>query len=115
MTRPKAQHWICSNPCCASQVFVIAVEGSQAANPKCSCGSSMKKIYTAPKLRSVVDPSERKSYQERFSQSCHDLRQRSPASSGDVLTRSAGYPYGALFFQTHNCDESHSCRLRGVF
>ncbi len=65
MTRREGQHWICSNPCCASEVFVIAAEWSQAANPKCSCGSSMKKIYTAPKVRSIVDPSERKSYQDK--------------------------------------------------
>lgn len=59
--------WICSNPRCRLEVFVITDVRSGATNPKCSCGSSMKQSYTAPKVRSVVDPAERRSYQERIS------------------------------------------------
>jgi hypothetical protein len=66
MTMREEQHWICSNPGCKSEVFVIADEGSQAKNPKCSCGSSMKKAYTAPKVKSIVDPAKRKFYRQRF-------------------------------------------------
>lgn len=81
MTMREGQQWICSDPHCRSEVFVIAAVRLEAAKPRCSCGSPMKTAYTTPKVRSVVDPAERRNYQERVSLKVRGLRQGSPAST----------------------------------
>jgi len=49
----KEERWRCQNPFCSSEILVMSsseVEGG--TNPRCSCGSLMKKPYVPPVLRS---------------------------------------------------------------
>jgi len=60
------QHWVCSNPACRSEAFIIAARRMETTQPKCSCGSSMKKAYTPPNIRLIVHPDERKACEEKI-------------------------------------------------
>ena len=49
----KEERWRCPSPLCNSEILVTSsseVEGG--TNPRCSCGSLMKKIYVSPALKS---------------------------------------------------------------
>jgi hypothetical protein len=49
----KEERWRCQNAFCASEILVTSsseVEGG--TNPRCSCGSVMKKTYVSPALKS---------------------------------------------------------------
>lgn len=66
MTMREGERWICSNSRCKCEVLVVFSAGThEGRNPRCSCGSAMKKTYTAPKLRSIEED-EAKSLHERF-------------------------------------------------
>ena len=59
--------WICSNPNCRSQTYVVISAGTAvSSSPKCSCGSGMKKKYTPPSLRAIDDPDELEVYRKKF-------------------------------------------------
>lgn len=66
MTMQKGDRWICSNPICRSE-FVVDVGGGlgEGTNPKCGCGSIMKKAYAPPALSKVEDPEEAKRLDEQ--------------------------------------------------
>jgi len=52
MTMREGERWICSNPTCGCEVLVVLSAGDgDGTNPRCSCGFTMRKRYTAPKLR----------------------------------------------------------------
>jgi hypothetical protein len=44
--------WVCKNTACRAEVSVLkSSELDAGTNPKCSCGSAMKKSYSKPVLR----------------------------------------------------------------
>jgi len=47
------ERWICSNPKCRYEVHILMDESRDGTGPKCSCGSGMKKSYTAPKVSTI--------------------------------------------------------------
>lgn len=58
----KGERWHCQNQECQGEILVIVsseVEG--AANPRCSCGSIMKKPYVRPELK--IHPAGREARQ----------------------------------------------------
>jgi len=60
------ERWICSNAECRCEL-VVTHSGHTGAgtNPRCFCGSRMKKRYTAPTFREIRQD-EAKSLHERF-------------------------------------------------
>jgi len=52
ITLQAGDHWICQNKACGAEISVlISSELDDGANPRCSCGSTMKKSYSQPTLR----------------------------------------------------------------
>ena len=52
ITLQAGDHWICQNKACEAEIsVVISSELDAGTNPRCSCGSTMKKSYSQPKLR----------------------------------------------------------------
>ena len=52
MTMQVGERWICSKANCGCEcVVVISASTREGTNPRCSCGSPMKKRYTAPVFR----------------------------------------------------------------
>jgi hypothetical protein len=48
----KEERWRCQNPSCTSEILVMSsseVEGG--TNPRCSCGSLMRKPYVRPGMK----------------------------------------------------------------
>ena len=63
----EGEHWICSNPNCRSQTYIVISAGTAVGtSPKCSCGSRMKKKYTAPGFRAIEHPDELEAYRRKF-------------------------------------------------
>jgi hypothetical protein len=47
-------HWICQNTACLAEFIVVASSRlPQGSNPRCSCGSIMKKPYSLPSVRNL--------------------------------------------------------------
>lgn len=67
MTMREDQRWICSNPNCRREVYVMfAAASGGGALPKCSCGSPMKKPYTPPSLTQARPSEGKEVYGERL-------------------------------------------------
>jgi hypothetical protein len=70
MTMREGERWICSNPACRCEIeVVIASNGADGTNPKCCCGSRMRKDYHAPSFRRIRNQDELKTVQAKFSSS----------------------------------------------
>ena len=68
MTMRERERWICSNPKCRCQVYVMVAAGpTSGTNPRCSCGSAMKKAYSAPSFTRLELSDDLKVVQELFS------------------------------------------------
>lgn len=51
MAIQKGERWVCQNDACASEILVVTSSGLPGKeNPRCSCGSIMKKPYTRPEV-----------------------------------------------------------------
>ena len=49
MNMRKGEKWVCSNPTCRCEfVVTVASAPEDGVNPRCCCGSKMKKVYAAP-------------------------------------------------------------------
>ena len=48
------QEWVCTNDKCKALLILQPENGSSI--PRCSCGSLMKKVYSAPKLTPLASP-----------------------------------------------------------
>jgi len=59
MNMRRGEKWICSNPTCRSE-FVVTVAGGPegGVNPRCCCGSKMKKVYAAPTFWTIQNPED---------------------------------------------------------
>jgi hypothetical protein len=53
MVLRKAQIYLCQNEGCRAEIHVMkdSIEGS--SNPRCCCGTEMKKPYTKPILKTI--------------------------------------------------------------
>jgi hypothetical protein len=68
MIMREGERWICSNPACRCEVdVVIASKSADGTNPKCCCGSRMRKLYRAPSFRQIGNQDELKVVLEKFS------------------------------------------------
>lgn len=48
----KGERWLCQNDACGGEILVLASSQLQdVGNPRCSCGSVMKKPYIKPEIR----------------------------------------------------------------
>jgi hypothetical protein len=45
------EHWHCSNPACRCTILVETSSVLEGQNPRCACGSIMKKDYSPPVFR----------------------------------------------------------------
>lgn len=51
MKMRKGEKWLCSNLSCRSEFLVATGSAPEnGVNPRCCCGSKMKKVYAAPAL-----------------------------------------------------------------
>ncbi len=50
MIMKKGEQWHCSNPACHCEVLVQFSGEIEGSNPRCVCGSFMKKKYAPPNL-----------------------------------------------------------------
>jgi len=50
MIMKTGEQWHCTNPACFCEVLVQRNSIIEEANPRCVCGSPMKKNYTPPQL-----------------------------------------------------------------
>jgi hypothetical protein len=50
MIMKTGEHWHCTNPACHCEVLVQSASEFGGSNPRCVCGSPMKKTYTPPNL-----------------------------------------------------------------
>ena len=51
MRLQKGQRWQCESRYCGSEFQVVSSEVECGINPRCSCGSMMKKISIAPQMK----------------------------------------------------------------
>lgn len=52
-------HWKCTNPECGAEIIVaLAAKIEGSANPRCCCGSVMKRPYHRPTLTKIMEPAE---------------------------------------------------------
>lgn len=51
MVMKSGERWHCMNPACQCSVLVETTGETEGCNPRCSCGSIMKKEYSPPVLR----------------------------------------------------------------
>jgi hypothetical protein len=66
ITMQVGERWICSNAACRCELVVMrSGRTGEGANPRCFCGSRMKKRYTAPVFREIRQD-EAKNSHERF-------------------------------------------------
>ncbi len=55
----EGERWRCQNPVCQSEILVTASsKGVNGKNPRCSCGSLMKKPYVRPEMKIVPSTEE---------------------------------------------------------
>jgi hypothetical protein len=60
------ERWICSNLRCGCEIVVtFSTRTGRGTNPRCSCGSPMKKRYTAPVIR-LMQNDEVRNLREKF-------------------------------------------------
>jgi hypothetical protein len=51
----KSEKWHCANPTCQKEIIVTRSSGLEnTQNPRCGCGSAMKKEYEKPMLRKAM-------------------------------------------------------------
>jgi hypothetical protein len=48
MLMKSGEHWHCSNPACRCAILVETSGELEGQNPRCACGSVMKKNYSPP-------------------------------------------------------------------
>ena len=66
MVMKVGERWICSDAECRCELVVVrSGRTGEGANPRCFCGSRMKKRYTAPAFREIRED-EAKNLHERF-------------------------------------------------
>jgi hypothetical protein len=53
MIMKSGEHWHCTNVACGCSVFVETAGKKEGSNPRCPCGSVMKKDYLAPVFREM--------------------------------------------------------------
>ena len=51
MVMKSGERWHCMNPACLCAVLVETSGALEGSNPRCSCGSIMKKDYSPPAFR----------------------------------------------------------------
>lgn len=51
MVMKSGERWHCMNPACQCSVLVETTGEMEGCNPRCACGSIMKKEYSPPVLR----------------------------------------------------------------
>lgn len=51
MVMKSGQRWHCVNPACQCSVLVESTGEIEGSNPRCPCGSIMKKEYVPPVFR----------------------------------------------------------------
>jgi hypothetical protein len=51
MLMKSGERWQCMNPACQCTVLVETSSGVEGSNPRCTCGSVMKKPYAPPVFR----------------------------------------------------------------
>ena len=57
----KGERWRCQNPACHSEILVVASsQVTNGKNPRCSCGSPMKKPYVRPEVKTLRPTEEMK-------------------------------------------------------
>jgi len=49
----KGERWCCQNDACGAELLVVVSSELEGENPRCSCGSVMKKPYTSPTLKKL--------------------------------------------------------------
>jgi len=50
----QGQHWRCMNDACRAEIRVTGTGGlGEGSNPRCSCGSIMKRPYHRPRFEAV--------------------------------------------------------------
>jgi len=63
----EGERWHCLNDACGGEIMVLASSQLEGQNPRCSCGSVMKKHYDKPTLWSHDDTGTL----ERMAESLH--------------------------------------------
>ncbi len=53
----KGERWRCLNDACSGEIVVLASSQLEGENPRCACGSVMKKPYSKATLR-IYDESQ---------------------------------------------------------
>ena len=48
MVMKSGEHWHCLNPACRCSVVIENSSEGEGQNPRCACGSIMKKDYSPP-------------------------------------------------------------------
>jgi hypothetical protein len=51
MRMQKGERWRCLNDACGGEIMVLVSSHLEGENPRCSCGSIMKKPYSKPALK----------------------------------------------------------------
>ena len=51
MDKEQGQRWHCMNAACRKELTLEPAEGPVDSNPRCVCGSEMKKAYSPPVFR----------------------------------------------------------------
>jgi len=49
----KSETWHCANPACQKEIVVTSILVN-TRNPRCACGSAMKREYEKPMLRKAM-------------------------------------------------------------
>lgn len=63
----KGEKWICSNSSCRSEFVVTAGSGPEdGMNPRCCCGSKMKKVYVEPRFWAIQVPEDSKGLERKL-------------------------------------------------
>lgn len=63
----KGSRWICQNADCRSEIVVDKSSGLRSgSNPRCSCGSIMKKPYSTPELKELRRDEAEKLFPEQW-------------------------------------------------
>lgn len=56
MRLQKGQRWECESRYCGSEIQVVqSSEVEEGMNPRCSCGSMMKRVHVAPEVKTVAE------------------------------------------------------------
>ena len=66
MSFKKESDLICMNPECRAEFVIVKRPPHDKTNPRCFCGTEMKKVYQSPVLR-VLNDSEREQVKRMLS------------------------------------------------